>query len=234
MMSTSIETLESFENKYLNIIESLFMFCVIWIISNFIQESSKAEAHSIIIDQIKIYRKTLEFKFQNPFGKNFFDFFENKPEFYGISVFDIIYDLRSEKWILLNEIDFLIGQSINNKFETSTLSHNEIIRLNPDAIKLDYIQKQLKNEQEFIMVLNSNSIFIDTPRKILAKYILELLIEYEKNFIIYGENYSGKSSLLQDLYKCKLERNQMNAIFLPVNTLTTISQVYKFFYFVFS
>ena len=230
-MNASIneESMETFENKYLNIIESLFTFVLIWVISIFISDKYKYEIHQIIIDQIKNYRKCLEFKFHNSFGNNFFELFENQNY---LTVFEIIYDLSNEKWILLNQINFQIGHQIINRYDISTLNHYEILRLNPKAIKLEYIQKQIKNEQEYLIVLNNYSIFIETPKKRLAQYFLEFLIEYEKNFIIVGEYHSGKSSLIQDLYKCKLERNQMDALIFSVDVGFTIRQVYNGYIFI--
>ena len=163
----------------------------------------------------------MSFKFQNPFGDNFFDLLDNTT---NLTVFDLIYDLTSEKWTLLRNINFQIGHQINNKFEASSLNYHEILRLNPEALKLETIQKQIKNEQDLLVVLNNYTIFIETPKKILTKYFLEFLIEYEKNFIFVGNNHSGKSALLQDLYKVKLERNQMNAIMFSAE-FQTIPQV---------
>jgi len=219
--------MENFENKYLNIIESLFTFVLIWVISGFLSEKHRFEAHKIIIEQIGIYRKTLDFKFLHPFGNNFFDFFSENSGFFiaNLTVFDVIYELSSEKWLLLSQINYQIGQQMSNKLGNSVLNHQEILRLNPETIKLDYIQKQMKNEEELLIVLNNYSIFIDTPKKKLAKYFLEFLIEYERNFVVLGENHAGKSSIIQDLYKLKLERNQMNAVLFSVDSKMTIPQV---------
>lgn len=222
MSEMPIDSIENFENKYLNIIESQFMFVLTWVLGSFIEENLKNEAHHIIIEEIKNYRRILEFKFQNPFGKNFFSLLENNN---GVTVFDVIYDIRWEKWIYLKEINFLFGNQINSKFDNSYLDHNEIIRLNPEGIKIESIQKQIKNEQDYLIVLNNYSIYVDTPNTKLCKFFLEFLIEYEKNFIVFGENYTGKSYLLQDLYKCKLERNQMSALFLHSTSKMKINQV---------
>jgi len=145
----------------------------------------------------------------------------------------MIYDLTLEKWTLLSHINFQIGHQISNKFNNSLLNYHEILRLNPEALKLESIQKQIKNDQDLLIVLNNFTIFIETPKKIMTKYFLEFLIEYEKNFIFVGEKQSGKSSLLQDLYKCKLERNQMNAIIFSAESAESISQVKKLNFFEF-
>ena len=217
----SMETIETFEKKYLNILESIFLFVLLWVLQGFISDQYKQSLHDIVIDSVKNYRKVLSFKFQNPFGDNFFDLLDNTT---NLTVFDLIYDLTSEKWTLLRNINFQIGHQINNKFEASSLNYHEILRLNPEALKLETIQKQIKNEQDLLVVLNNYTIFIETPKKILTKYFLEFLIEYEKNFIFVGNNHSGKSALLQDLYKVKLERNQMNAIMFSAE-FQTIPQV---------
>ena len=234
------ETMENFENKYLNIIESLFTFVLIWVISGFIHEKHRFEAHKIIIEQIKQYRKSLSFKFQNPFGKNFFSFFpenrnfstEKEAVFFNenLTVFDVIYDLSSESWLLLLQINYPIGQQMSSKLGISSINHQEILRLNPETIQLDFLQKQMKNEEEYLVVLNNFAVFVETPKKKLAKYFLEFLIEYQRNFVVFGENHTGKSSLIQDLYKVKLERNQMNAVMFAVDSKMTIPQVIRAFF----
>ena len=184
------------------------MLCLIWSNLHFLQDIPENELISIIEGKIKKYRKTLNFKFEaDNFGHNFFEIFAQKP-----SLFDIFYDIINEKWVFLSDLKISGNKSISKDLNSKNLMSQEIIRLNPKAIQLDEIQTQIENDKESYTFLPNNLLFLETKHSKVSRYFLEFLMAYERNFLISSAVQNGKTLLIQEILRGKIEKNEIKPV----------------------
>ena len=196
------------EEKYLNNVESLFLLCFVWSNLSFISKISQFELSSIVENRIRRYRKIISCKFEKQnFGNNLFELLAQK-----MTIFDVFYDINSERWVLLSEFKISTNKMICKELSAKTLSAQEIIRLNPKALQLEEIQTQIDNEKDSYTFLPHNQLFIETKHTKISRFFLEFLIAYEKNFALVSSAQNGKNLILQEIFRGKIEKNELKPI----------------------
>lgn len=184
---------------------------MIWSNLHFLSQTntfSEKDLSFILENRIKMYRKLLSFKFPNTnFGNNFFEVFSKKD-----SIFDLFYDINNEKWVLTSEIKGSLNKIISKELSSKTLAAQEIIRLNPKAIQLDEIQTQIDNEKDSYTFLPHHFLFVETKHSKISRYFLEFLISYERNFLLFSSAQNGKTTVVQEIIRGKIEKNELKNV----------------------
>lgn len=103
LVDTGAEGISVLENKYLLHLESLFLQAFIWSFGTFSLAFDNANNFNLsVLDKIKKYRKSLDFRFKFPFGNNFFELITS-----GLTVFDIFFDITNERWSSISNIIYI-------------------------------------------------------------------------------------------------------------------------------
>lgn len=119
--------------------------------------------------------------------------------------------------MLLSEFKLNSNKFISKELDSKVLSPQEIIRLNPKAIQLDEIQTQIENEKDAYNFLPHNLLFIETKHSKTSRYFLELFFAYERNFLLVSIGQNGKSVLIKELLRGKIEKNELKPICLSID-----------------
>lgn len=100
LVAPGAENISVLENKYLLHLESLFLQAFIWSFGTLSLAFDSANIfNASVLDKIKKYRKSLNFRFKFPFGNNFFELIAS-----GLTVFDMFFDIPNEKWSSIGKI----------------------------------------------------------------------------------------------------------------------------------
>ena len=216
--------IKKLDERMLQLVESSFIFSIIWSMNILIPENKKMIFTNFFLKKIKSYRKSINFMYESPFGINFFTFFEmnEKNKF---TVFEVTFDLQKEKWIFWSDFKLNTSDVIGYNLTDNQLNIFELIRLNPNILKLETIKSQYESEKEDHVVLPNSSLFYETDSSKITRFFLDFFVAYKKNFLILSKNQNGLSTLIKDKYHNLLEKKRSKILQISITKYSAIDEV---------
>lgn len=100
--------------REIQLLESAFLFSLIWSTVNFIKPQYYTQFTTFILEQATKYRTDIKPYYIEEFGFNFLYTLSKDPK---LTIFDIGFDLKNEKWVKWENLDISNKAIFSNKLD---------------------------------------------------------------------------------------------------------------------
>ena len=190
------EDIEQLETRK---IEGLALFCLSIVLNPFIL-AQRYEFLTLLVERQAVIYCGMNKIQKHLFGDGLFKLVADKRLSGGcMDISKYIYDFSRGRWTSWETYRFTNKIEINSSFNSTSVSKNELARLNCKNSPA-YLRAENTTNASFSFVNPLDRVVIPTTNTNQMRYILNLFVNYKRHLILVSEPNQGKTSFITDSY----------------------------------